>query len=139
MKQTVSGLVAGVIFGVGLGISGMVNPAKVLNFLDPFGNWDPTLAVVMASALIVNAIGYQIVTRRSRPLFARVFSIPTRKDIDAPLIAGAGLFGVGWGLVGLCPGPALTGVVFGYAEIWGFVAAMIVGALGHDLLAARRK
>lgn len=134
MKQIVSGLVVGTIMGIGFGISQMINPAKVLGFFDIFGHWDPTLIVVMVAALGVNAIGYLIVTKRAHPMFTEVFSIPTRKDIDGNLVGGAALFGLGWGLVGLCPGPAITDIVFGYWQVWLFVGAMIVGAVGHDRL-----
>jgi len=134
MKSIVTGLLTGVIFGLGLAISRMIDPAKVLGFLDLAGHWDPSLLVVMVSALGVNAVGYQIVTKRAHPLFADAFSIPTRKDIDGRLIGGAALFGVGWGMVGLCPGPAITSTVFGYWQIWLFVAAMVAGALGYDRL-----
>ncbi len=139
MKATLSGLVVGIIMGLGFGISRMIDPAKVLGFFDIFGHWDPTLIVVMASALGVNAIGYLIVTKRAHPLFAQVFSIPTRKDIDGKLIGGAALFGVGWGMVGLCPGPSITDVVFGYWQIWLFVACVVVGGVCHDQVAKRSR
>jgi uncharacterized membrane protein YedE/YeeE len=134
MKSILAALFVGLVMGLGLSISRMINPAKVLGFFDVAGHWDPTLAIVMGSALAVNAVGYWLVTKRPHPLFAAVFSIPTRKEIDGRLLGGAALFGVGWGMVGLCPGPAITSTVFGYWQIWLFVAAMIVGALGHDRL-----
>src|SRR5580765_7352601 len=104
----VAPLICGLIFGAGLLISGMVQPTKVLGFLDIFGGWDPSLAVVMAAALAVSVPGFVLVNGRSRPLLATgSFFWPTKRDIDSPLIVGAALFGIGWGLVGLCPGPAL--------------------------------
>ena len=110
MKLSLSTFIAGLIFGVGLTISQMINPAKVLAFLDISGDWDPSLAFVMGGALITTFIGYKFILRNSTPLFEKGFQLPTRKDIDAPLIIGASLFGIGWGLVGLCPGPAISGV-----------------------------
>src|SRR3954447_1467416 len=98
----------GLIFGAGLLISGMTQPEKVLGFLDIFGAWDATLAFVMAGAVAVSSIGFALARRRGAPLFASGYLLPTRRDIDAPLVAGAVLFGVGWGLVGICPGPALV-------------------------------
>src|SRR5438067_13625904 len=100
-------LVCGLIFGAGLLVSGMVQPTKVLGFLDIFGAWDPSVAVVMAAALTVAAPGFMLARRRSRPWLAEQYFWPGKSDIDAPLLLGAGLFGIGWGLVGLCPGPAL--------------------------------
>lgn len=122
----------GLLFGVGLLISGMTQPAKVLNFLDVAGRWDPTLAVVMAAALAVSGLGYRIARRRGRPVFALQNFWPTRTDIDAPLVFGAVLFGVGWGLVGLCPGPALVNFVTLTPKVFVFVAAMVVGTMLHD-------
>jgi uncharacterized membrane protein YedE/YeeE len=129
VTQIAAALVSGSIFGVGLALAGMTNPAKVLSFLDFTGGWDPTLALVMGSALAVNAIGYALTRRRARPLFAERFALPTRADLDARLISGAALFGVGWGLVGLCPGPALASLARGEPEVLGFVAAMAAGML----------
>ena len=100
--------VSGLLFSAGLIVSGMINPAKVIGFLDLFGDWDPSLAFVMAGAVAVNFVGHRLVTRRARPFFADGFAIPTRKDVDRELVVGASLFGVGWGLVGLCPGPAIA-------------------------------
>ena len=120
-------LLAGVTMGLGLAISGMINPAKVLNFLDFSGDWDPTLVVVMASALITTLVGYRLVFRRKKPLFASRFSLPTRREIDTPLIAGAVLFGIGWGLAGFCPGPAIAALTSLRAEPFVFVAAMAAG------------
>ena len=127
----------GLIFGFGLLISGMTQPAIVLGFLDVAGAWDPTLAFVMGGALAVSACGFALARRRARPWLSATFALPTRKDLDAPLIGGAALFGVGWGLVGLCPGPALANLARGSVEIWVFVAAMAAGAFAQRLLARR--
>jgi len=102
MRLPVSTFIAGLLFGGGLTVSQMVNPEKVISFLDITGNWDPSLAFVMGGALLVTLIGYKFVLKRSGPLFDDKFRLPTRKDIDAPLLIGAALFGIGWGLAGLC-------------------------------------
>jgi uncharacterized membrane protein YedE/YeeE len=133
-----AGLVCGIVFGAGLAVSGMTDPAKVLAFLDVFGTWDPTLAFVMGGALAVSGVGYGIARRRTRPWLGQAFAIPTRRDLDASLIGGAALFGIGWGLVGLCPGPALANLARGSVEIALFVGAMMVGILGHRLLTRAR-
>ena len=112
----------------------MVNPAKVLNFLDVAGDWDPTLAFVMGGALLVTIPAFRFILKRPHPLFAGRFYLPTRQDIDMRLIAGAAIFGIGWGMAGLCPGPALTAVATGLLPVLGFVAAMAAGALVHKLL-----
>ncbi|HPG89922.1 MAG TPA: YeeE/YedE family protein [Hyphomicrobium sp.] len=118
---------AGVVFGVGLIIAGMINPAKVLNFLDIAGLWDPSLAFVMAGAIAVTAIGYRIGRTRARPLFDETFRWPTATAIDWRLIAGAAIFGVGWGLVGLCPGPAIASLILAAPATLVFVPAMLIG------------
>lgn len=128
---------AGALFSAGLVVSEMINPAKVTGFLDLFGSWDPSLAFVMAGAVAVNMIGHRIVTRRSQPIFANGFSLPTRKDIDGELILGASLFGVGWGLVGLCPGPAIAALGVAPMSAGIFVCAMIVGMLIGKFLKQR--
>lgn len=112
MGRNLSALIAGLVFGLGLTFSEMVNPAKVLAFLDILGNWDPSLAFVMGAALLVTAIGYRIVWRAERPLFATEFQVPGNRSIDTRLATGAILFGAGWGLVGLCPGPAISALSF---------------------------
>ncbi|HEX5064751.1 MAG TPA: DUF6691 family protein [Myxococcota bacterium] len=128
MKTLVAGL-CGLVFGAGLAISGMTNPAKVQAFLDVFGAWDPTLAFVMGGALAVSAAGYQAARRRERAWLGDAFGIPTRRDLDGSLVGGAALFGVGWGLVGLCPGPALANLFRGSSQLALFVAAMLAGML----------
>ncbi|MBN9491167.1 MAG: YeeE/YedE family protein [Alphaproteobacteria bacterium] len=123
----VASLVCGLIFGAGLVISGMTQPAKVLGFLDIFGRWDPTLAFVIAGAIAVSAAGFALARRAGAPVFAARHLWPTRKDIDRPLVAGALLFGVGWGLVGLCPGPAVVNIATLSPRLLLFVLAMIAG------------
>lgn len=135
--QALGALLCGVVFGAGLAISGMTNPAKVLAFLDVAGAWDPTLALVMGGALAVSAVGYAVARGRARPWLADAFAIPTRRDLDARLIGGAALFGVGWGLVGLCPGPALADLARGSPQVTTFVAAMLAGIVAHRVAATR--
>ena len=137
MQVLVAGL-CGLVFGAGLAISGMTNPAKVLGFLDVFGAFDATLACVMGGALAVSAAGYAVARRRERPWLAGAFSIPTRRELDASLLGGAVLFGVGWGLVGLCPGPALASLWRGSPEVALFVAAMLAGVLLHRFATRER-
>ena len=131
MRQTLWAILAGLLFGAGLAVSQMANPAKVLAFLDvgaiPAGGWDPSLAFVMAGALAVTFFGYRLVRRRERPLAADAFDFPTRRDIDGRLIAGSAIFGIGWGLVGYCPGPAIASLAWGRIETVVFVLAMIAG------------
>lgn len=105
----------------------MVDPAKVIGFLEIFGNWDPSLVYVIGGAVAVSALGTTIAKRRGVPVLAPRLEIPTRRDLDPRLIGGAALFGIGWGLVGLCPGPALVGLIFGPWQGFVFVAAMIAG------------
>jgi uncharacterized membrane protein YedE/YeeE len=125
-------LICGFIFGWGLLISGMMQPAKVLAFLDVFGNWDPSLAVVMAVALAVSWLGFAFVKRRERPVFAARSLWPEKTEIDRPLVIGSALFGVGWGLVGLCPGPALENLATLSPRVIVFVIAMAGGMALHD-------
>lgn len=129
MAKTISAFAVGLLFGLGLLVSGMANPAKVLAFLDVTGRWDPSLAFVMAGAVAASAVGYLIARRRGRPVLAPRLEIPTQRDLDRRLIAGAAVFGLGWGLVGLCPGPALTILTVAPAPAATFVAAMVVGML----------
>ena len=129
MKQEIAAFAAGLVFGLGLIVSRMIDPAKVLAFLDVAGAWDPSLALVMGSALGVAAIGYRVVLGRPKPVWAERFHLPTKKHLDAPLLAGSALFGIGWGLVGLCPGPALTDLTIAPRPILAFVAAMAAGMI----------
>ena len=125
----------GLLFGIGLVVSGMADPAKVLNFLDLFGTWDPSLAFVMGGAVLVAFIGYRLVWARGRPVADGGFHLPARKDIDARVIVGPAIFGIGWGLGGFCPGPALTSLGLGAAGTLAFVPAMLLGMWGARLLA----
>lgn len=138
MRKFLPCLIVGILFGAGLALSDMVNPARVLAFLDIAGVWDPTLAYVMGAALFPSAIAYRIRQRMDRPLLANSFAIPQSRQLDRPLLLGAALFGVGWGLVGLCPGPALAGLVLGAWQVWLFVAAMLAGMVLQGLIAATR-
>lgn len=131
----------GLVFGLGLVLAGMSNPAKVLNFLDlaaiPSGGWDPSLAFVMAGGIAVTFVGYRLVLRRSQPIFGGTFHLPTATDIDARIIAGPAIFGIGWGLAGFCPGPAFTALTVGGNPALIFVAAMMVGMGAARWLANR--
>lgn len=127
MKVIVSAFAVGLVFGVGLIVSQMINPAKVLAFLDIFGDWDPSLAVVMGAAVAVSALGYLIAKRRGTPVLAPRLEIPTQPGLEPRLLAGAAVFGIGWGLAGLCPGPALTILSLGLWQAFVFVAAMLSG------------
>ena len=130
----------GLIFGLGLVIAGMSNPAKVLNFLDVAGigsgTWDPSLAFVLAGAIAVTFVGYKLVLRRGQPIFGERFHLPTAQDIDARIIAGPAIFGIGWGLAGFCPGPAFTAMTSGVPAAI-FVAAMLAGMLAARTIASR--
>jgi len=119
----------GLVFGIGIAISGMANPAKVLNFFDIAGAWDPSLAFVMGGALIVTFVGYRVVLRGDAPVLDTMFHLPTRRDLDPRLIAGSGLFGIGWGIAGFCPGGALPALGTGRSEVFIFVAALIAGVV----------
>jgi uncharacterized membrane protein YedE/YeeE len=126
-RRALSALVSGALFAVGLALGGMTQPAKVVGFLDIFGEWDPSLVFVMAGAVATYTLLYRLILKRPTPLFAAGFSFPKRKDIDVPLVGGAFLFGVGWGLSGLCPGPALCSLATGRSEAFLFVGSMLLG------------
>lgn len=128
-------LAAGLLFGLGLAFSEMTNPAVVIGFLDIFGDWNPSLIIVMASAIAVGMIGYVIKGKRLKPLLASKWQVPTLRNIDAKLIVGSSLFGVGWGISGYCPGPGLTALVNNPSEGFYFVAALIAGSGLHFLQA----
>lgn len=123
----VAALLAGLIFGAGIALAGMINPDKVLNFFDLAGQWDPSLAFVMGGALAVTLIGYRLVLRQTRPLFDLRFHLPTRRDLDPALIGGAALFGIGWGIAGFCPGGAIPALGLAQPDAVLFVVAMVCG------------
>ncbi len=125
--RLLSSFAVGLIFGLGIALSGMINPAKVLNFFDVAGAWDPSLAFVMGGALVTTFLGYRIVLRRSAPLIEPRFQIPTSRDIDARLVGGSALFGIGWGIAGFCPGAAVPALGTGRWEVALFVAALLAG------------
>jgi len=128
---------AGLVFGLGLILSGMGNPAKVQNFLDVFGTWDPSLALVMAGAIAVAIFAFTWAKRRKTSLLGEPMQLPTATALDGQLLTGAALFGIGWGLAGFCPGPALMNLSTGQGEVWLFVAAMLVGMLAQHAWAKR--
>jgi uncharacterized membrane protein YedE/YeeE len=127
MARVAVAFAVGIIFALGLAVSEMINPARVIGFLNVTGRWDPTLLLVMAGALAVTVPMFPLILRRSKPLLAPQFSLPTKTRVDPPLILGAVIFGVGWGLVGFCPGPALAALASGSPEVMLFVSAMVVG------------
>lgn len=131
-------LALGLLFGIGLVVSGMSDPAKVLNFLDLAGSFDPSLAFVMGGAVLVAFLGFRLALRRPHPLMAPHFQMPSRRDIDSRLIIGPALFGIGWGLGGFCPGPAFTALGLGASGTLVFVPAMLAGMWAARALAERR-
>ena len=137
MKRLLIAALAGMLFGAGLVVSELSNPDKVLAFLDVAGSWDPSLLIVMAVAAGGTALGYRLVWRRPRTLCDGQFELPKQKDLDARLMIGAVLFGVGWGLTGYCPGPALTSLVINPADGAWFVVAMALGSFVHSLTSGR--
>jgi uncharacterized membrane protein YedE/YeeE len=133
MTALLAAFFSGITFALGLGIAGMTRPGKVLAFLDVTGAWDPSLALVMVGAIATHALLLRPILARRTPLLVPRFAMPSRRDFDAPLVVGAALFGVGWGLAGFCPGPAVTSLVGGHREPLLFVAAMIAGMALHEL------
>ena len=127
MLRQLSILLSGVLFGAGLTLGGMTDPARVRGFLDLFGNWDPTLAFVMGGAVLVMALAWLIQPRLAKPVFADSFSLPTRRDLTPKLIGGSALFGMGWGIAGLCPGPAIAALVIEPFSAAIFVITMLAG------------
>ncbi len=136
--RVLAALASGLIFGLGLAISGMMNPAKVIGFLDVAGDWDPTLIFVMGGALLVTIPAYRVILKRQRPILEDNFSLPTKKTLDASLIGGSALFGVGWGLVGFCPGPAVAALGTALPSVLAFIAAMLAGMGLHAWISARK-
>jgi len=138
MKQILASFLAGLLFGTGLALSSMIDPNKVLNFLDVAGNWDPSLAFVMIGALSVSFIAYHFVPKRRKPIFENKFRLPTRTDIDTSLVLGATLFGIGWGMAGFCPGPALSIMGMGLLDPTIFVISMIAGFIVQRYIYEKR-
>lgn len=135
MKKVFSAGIAGLIFGLGLTVSGMLDPMRVIGFLDITGGaWDPTLVFVLAGAVGVTAIGYGLVTKRAAPIYDAQFALPPTKGVDARLLGGAAMFGVGWGLVGYCPGPAIASIGFAGTSAAIFCLAMVGGMLLHRMI-----
>ena len=139
MKSAIAALLSGLIFGLGLILSGMGNPAKVQNFLDFFGHWDPSLAFVMGGAILVGLLAFGWAKHRQKTLLALDFQWPTATSIDSRLLIGSAMFGIGWGMAGFCPGPALMNLATLHLEVWLFVGAMLVGMLLEHLWAARKQ
>lgn len=135
--QSAVALLSGLLFGAGLVLAGMTDPARVLGFLDLAGRWDPTLAFVMGSAVLVTLPTFRLLRGRQRPVLAARFYLPTRKDLDPALIGGAAIFGIGWGIAGLCPGPAIANLGTAAPEILAFVVSMVVGMALHDRVRKR--
>ena len=129
MRETAAGLIAGLLFGLGLCLSGMTDPAVVQGFLDIAGAWNPALIFVMAGGVVVTFLGYRFLVPKSRPLWASGFSLPTATKLDAPLLTGAAIFGIGWGLAGYCPGPAVVSLASGRSGVIIFVLAMLTGMI----------
>ena len=128
MNRIVSAFLIGGVFGLGIAISGMANPAKILNFFDVFGDWDPSLAFVMGGGLATAFVGYRLIfASRKAPVFEPTFALPTRRDVDGELVGGAAVFGVGWGIAGFCPGGAIPALGLGHVETFVFLAAMVAG------------
>jgi uncharacterized protein len=138
-RRIVPPLISGALFGAGLAVGGMTDPERVRGFLDLFGSWDPTLAFVMGGAVVVMAIAWRLQARMKRPIFGERFALPDRSDIDTKLIAGSALFGIGWGIAGLCPGPAVASLGLAPADALPFVAAMLAGMALHRIVSARTR
>ena len=129
MTRLITALIIGAIFGTGLAIAGILSPSKVVGFLDIFGDWDPSLAFVMGGGVLVNAIGHRFVMKRKAPVQCATFSMPTSTNIDKPLVIGSAIFGVGWGLAGLCPGPVVASLLLNGQAMLPFFGLMIAGLL----------
>ncbi|RRH78227.1 DUF6691 family protein [Falsigemmobacter faecalis] len=132
--RLVTALFLGLIFGAGITFGGMINPAKVLNFFDIAGTWDPSLALVMGAALVVTGLGYHFVLRRPAPVFEAEFHLPQKRSPDPALIGGAVLFGIGWGIAGFCPGGAIPALGLGEGKAFLFIASMLAGIWATKLL-----
>lgn len=130
-------LLCGVLFSIGLGVSGMTQPDKVVNFLDFIGNWDPSLMMVMLGGVATYFIGQRLILSRETSLFGEKFQLPTRMDLDTRLLGGAAIFGIGWGMVGFCPGPALVSAISGNSAVLTFIVSMAVGMYMFEALHLR--
>ena len=134
MKFSIAALLSGALFGLGLAMSGMTDPRIVLGFLDVFGDFDPTLAFVLGGAVITTGLLFRLVLRRGSPVLADTFQLSNLKQVDRKLLGGAALFGIGWGIAGYCPGPALAGLGIGSVEALWFIPAMLAGILLHRVV-----
>jgi uncharacterized protein len=138
-RSIIAALASGALFGLGLAISGMTDRLVVLGFLDLYGDFNPQLAFVLAGAVMVTALAFRFVLRQPRPLIAAEFRLPAETKVDRPLLIGAAIFGIGWGLIGFCPGPALVGLAGGLQDALIFVPAMLAGSFAHYLVERRGK
>lgn len=132
-------IIAGLLFGVGMGLSQMMDPARAIGFMDITGVWDPTLLFVLPGALLVAAIAFRFILRRPRPVLDAKFYVPSRRDIDRPLIMGAAIFGIGWGISGYCPGPAVSGLTLGTVNPYIFLVSLVAGSFTYNWFSARGK
>jgi uncharacterized protein len=137
MTRLITALIIGAVFGIGLAIAGMLNPSKVVGFLDVFGDWDPSLAFVMGGGVLVNAIGHRFVMKRKAPIQSAKISMPTSTNIDKPLVIGSLIFGVGWGLAGLCPGPVVASLLLNGKAMLPFFGLLITGLLVGQIVMRR--
>ena len=137
MARLITALIIGAVFGIGLAIAGMLNPSKVVGFLNIFGDWDPSLAFVMGGGVLVNAIGHCFVMKRKAPIQCATFSMPTSTNIDKPLVIGSVIFGVGWGLAGLCPGPVVASLLLSGQAMLPFFGLLITGLLVGQIVMRR--
>ncbi len=139
MKEKLIALFSGLLFGLGLGLSQMINRDRVLGFLDVAGAWDSTLLFVLGGAVTVTLIAFRFVLRRPQPIFAEKFNLPTKKDLDKPLVIGAAIFGIGWGICGYCPGPGITALVLGNWNPILFLVSLIAGSLTYKFYSNKLK
>jgi uncharacterized protein len=137
MIRLITALIIGAVFGIGLAIAGMLNPSKVVGFLNAFGDWDPSLAFVMSGGVLVNAIGHRFVIKRKAPIQCATFSMPTSTNIDKPLVIGSVIFGMGWGLAGLCPGPVVASLFLNGQAMLPFFGLLITGLLVGQIVMRR--
>ena len=136
MVVIIAALGAGIVVGAGLALAGMLNPSKVVGFLDIFGAWDPSLGLVMAGGILVNATGHYFVMKRKKPVFEKTFDLPSSQTIDRPLVLGSVIFGIGWGLAGLCPGPVVASLLLQPVDMLPFLAVLLAGGFAGRWLRA---